>query len=146
MSRRRFSHFATALVEVHNRSSKEIGVRYDGETIAIPPHGMVHMTPAAARKAIEQNRVMGTEDPYAPGSFQSLVYVVGKGFKDMPTEPIEQSDAVEALNRKELPADVQNVAVNKFRSVRPERVGAMSDTYAITRDDGKHPTELHQGV
>jgi hypothetical protein len=135
------SHFATALVEVHNRSSKPIGVRYDGETIEIPGRGMVHMTPAAAKKAIEQNRIMGTEDPYSPQSFETLVFVVGKGFKAMPSDPIEQSEKIEALNREELPPEAQNVNMNTFRSVRPVRP-SMGETLAVTRDDNRHPSEL----
>jgi hypothetical protein len=105
------SHFADqGFVLVANRSSKELSVTYNGRSVGIPPrpHPGRWMTPAAAQKAIEQNRVMGTEDPMNTGSFDTLVYVVGS---DMATDPIEQSDKAEALDRSLMDPARQNVQV-----------------------------------
>lgn len=144
---RRFSHFATALVEVHNRTNNErLTCRYDGETVHIEPGEMVHMTPNAARKAIAQNRIMGTEDPYNPDDFQSKVFVIGKGFKGMPTERIEVPDVPgEAIDRTLLPPESQGVVMNSFRSVRPER-RVLPNSYAVTRDDDSTPEELSKAM
>lgn len=97
------SHFAEqGFVLVKNRSSKALNVTYNGRSTEIPPRpGGRFMTPMAAQKAIEQNRVMGTEDPLSPGNFESLVYVEGS---DMPSGPREQSDKAEALDRTQLAA------------------------------------------
>lgn len=111
-------------VFVKNRSSKELSVTYNGRSVTIPPRGTKGaggrwMTPRAAEKAIEQNRIMGTEDPMSPGVFQSLVYVEGS---DMPSTPIEQSDKAEALDRTLMDPLAQNVQVT-LRNTRALRSG-----------------------
>lgn len=145
MARKRYSHFATGLVEVHNRTTNEVlTCRYDGETIHIAPGEFAHMTPNAARKAIAQNRIMGTEDPYNPDDFESKVFVVGKGFRDMPRDPVTVSqEPGEAINRRLLEPEKQQVVMNTFRSMRPER-RTMPNSYAVTRDDDTSPEVLSQ--
>lgn len=119
------SHFADqGMVLVRNRSSKELSVTYNGRSVTIPPRatkGTIGrwMTPAAAQKAIEQNRVMGTEDPMQPGVFESLVYVEGS---EMPSTPIEQSDKAEAIDRRLMDPAAQNVQVT-LRNTRALRSG-----------------------
>jgi len=69
-----------------------------------------------------QNPVMGTEDPEAPASFESLIGVVEWGD---PVDHIEQSDAEERLDRELLDDEAQTArpirrrgAINKKRGGR----------------------------
>jgi hypothetical protein len=128
-------------VFVKNRSSKELSVTYNGRSVTLPPRGKGGrwMTPAAAAKAIEQNRVMGTEDPMAPGIFDSLVYVDGTS---MPSDAIEQSDKAEALDRRMMDPLAQNVQIT-LRSTRALRSGVgISNEPTL----GAHFTGASEGV
>lgn len=115
------THFADGgFVMVKNRTATPLSVTYNGRSVSIPPYGKGGrwMAPAAAEKAIEQNRRMGTEDPLNPKDFESLVYVEGSA---MPSEPIEQSTSIEALDRSMLPPDAQNVTVVTVRRPMSQR-------------------------
>lgn len=109
------THFADGgFVMVKNRTTAPLSVTYNGRSVTIPPYGKGGrwMAPAAAQKAIEQNRLMGTEDPLNYHDFESLVYVEGS---DMPSDQIEQSEKIEAIDRSLLPPDAQNVTVVTVR-------------------------------
>lgn len=112
-------HFAdAAFVRVVNRTSKPLTVTYNGRQAKVPPYpGHIYMTAVAAEKAVQQNRRLGTEDPYNPRDFESLLGV--EGWSRFPCTPVEQSTAVEAANRSLLPADVQHV---ELRDVATRRV------------------------
>lgn len=81
------------------------------EVIGAGPNGMVFMEPVpffAAERAIRQNPVMGTEDPYNPNAFESMIAVPDWGhdysYRDKGT-------AIERLDRSQLPEDAQRVQV-----------------------------------
>jgi hypothetical protein len=128
-------------VLVLNRSSKELSVTYNGRSVTIPVRGKGGrwMTARAAEKAIEQNRIMGTEDPLQPGIFETLVYVDGS---QMDSSPIEQSDKAEALDRRMMEPGRQNVQVT-LRNTRALRSGV-----GITNEPtlGAHFTGAAEGV
>jgi len=86
------------------------------------PGGTVYMEPLpyfAAERAKRQNPVMGTEDPYNPSDFQSLIAVPEWGDD---YSPIQQSDAIERLDRSLLPDDMQKVTVIAARGGRKKVV------------------------
>lgn len=82
------------------------------EVVGSGPGGEVLMEPLpywAAERAIRQNPVMGTEDPYQPQDFKSLIAC--------PTWPgrddvsfCQQSNAIERLDRSLLPEEVQSAS------------------------------------
>ena len=85
----------------------------DGDSVVVGagPDGSVYMEPLpffAAERAKRQNPIMGTENPYNIQDFQSLVAVPDWG-DDYSHQ--EQSDAIERMDRSQLPDDVQNVKV-----------------------------------
>ena len=73
-------------VEVVNRTSKTIEVVYDGQRIKLKPNytedgervaGVVNMVPKLVIPyALNQNVLMGSEDPMDPSEFQSVIGVV----------------------------------------------------------------------
>lgn len=75
-------------VEIVNRTSKKLDVRFDGQDIELEPNydaegkrlqGVHNMVPAiAVPYAKSQNVCMGTEDPIDPSEYDVLVGVVAK--------------------------------------------------------------------
>ena len=93
-------HFVQDFVTVVNRTNRDLQVRYDGQTGIIPAYpARVPMSRIAADRAIVQNRIPGTENPYDPSDFQSYVGVV------------EWADRApgEAIDRSQLPPHLRNV-------------------------------------
>lgn len=126
-------HFATGFVKVCNRCDKDLTVTYDGRSCVVPAHGSAFMSEAAARRAVYQSRIMGTENPYNPEDFQSYLYV--EGWK-LPTDAVKYDQSKEeALDRKQLPADRQNVTRVTHSGVRPELGGGqMNEPVAFVGD------------
>jgi hypothetical protein len=96
------------------REDASVDVKLVGAGIA----GTVFMEPLpyfAAERAKRQNPVMGTEDPLNPNAFQSLIAVPDWG-EDY--SPLEQSAAIERLDRSLLPEQLQNVTVVQARGGR----------------------------
>lgn len=104
------------LIKVVNRSRQPRTITYDGKSITVPPLGEVMVPPAAADRGLQQNRIMGTEDPYNAHAFKSYL-----GVPDWKTDcsPIDESPkkAEEALDRSLLPPEAQKVT--PLRSERP---------------------------
>jgi hypothetical protein len=95
-------------VEVGNRSTKPLSIMYGGRQYKVPPHPKTVMLPAIVAVAgLNQNPVMGTENPYNPHDVQYLLYV--KEWSKLPQTPIEQSEKIERIDRSLLPPDAQNV-------------------------------------
>lgn len=89
-----------------------------GEIIGAGPNGDVLMEPLpyfAAERAKRQNPVMGTEDPYQADRFESLIAVPAWN-EDYSYRP--QSEAIERLDREQLPAQLQSVEVIAARGGR----------------------------
>src|SRR3990167_2818475 len=74
------------MVEVVNRTSETLSLRYDGQDMAIPPNYTADgeaiedvrtMIPRQCIPyALSQNPVMGSEDPSDPSNFESLVGII----------------------------------------------------------------------
>lgn len=93
-------------IEIGNRTSKTLTVTYDGKQWVLPPYPAKVMVPRiVADVACRQHPRMGTENPYSPREYELLVYVPTW---DQDATPIEQSKAVERLDRSQLPKDRQN--------------------------------------
>ncbi|MET0742948.1 MAG: hypothetical protein ABWY78_06215 [Microvirga sp.] len=81
------------------------------EIVGAGPGGTVYQEPLpyfAAERAKRQNPVMGTEDPWNPNSFESLIAIPAWG-EDY--SPLNQTEAIERLDRSQLPAESQNIKV-----------------------------------
>jgi hypothetical protein len=81
------------------------------QVLGAGPGGTVFMEPLpyfAAERAIRQNPVMGTEDPLNPNAFESLVAVPDWGHD---YSPLQQSDAIERLDRSQMSGDAQTAIV-----------------------------------
>lgn len=114
-------HFIHDFVHVHNRTKRPREVRYDGQTGIIPPYpASIPMSKIAADRAIVQNRIPGTENPFDPTDFQSYIGVAEWEAK-APITPIDEVPAGEALDRSLLSPDLQNVRTVNHGRPRIER-------------------------
>jgi hypothetical protein len=110
------------LVTVVNRTSKPLSVRADGATIVLEPHIETRVPRFVAELACRQHPQLGTEDPLNPRDFTMLV-----GVKEwnLPTDPIEQSTAVERLDRSSmLDVAAREATVVRGREHKPARMGS----------------------
>lgn len=79
----------------------------DGKVVGAGPSGTVRSNPLpyfAAEMIKRQNPVMGTEDPLDPRDFESLIGIVEW---DDPIDHLEQSDAIERLDRELMSEEAQ---------------------------------------
>lgn len=123
------------LVQVVNRTTVQLEVMEDGMVYTIRPgyvnvggeivgadNGKVATEPLpyfAAEKAKRQNPIMGTGNPYDGRSFQSLVAVPEWGDE---YDHVEQSNAIELLDRSQLPEEKQ-IGKNAGTTVTVQRIG-----------------------
>lgn len=132
------NNFAFDTVECGNRSSKPLTVQYDGKQFVLPPYPRTKELPKiVADRALQQHVIMGTEDPFNPKCFRSLVYV--KGWKDgyrepWPDRPAEQSDSIERIDRSLCDTDRQEAEVMTFGRMPPEKMG--NGVGALFKGDG----------
>jgi hypothetical protein len=85
-------------VTIVNRTSKPLEAIWDGRRYELKP-GKNSLPDLIARKAMEQNPILGTETIYSIGNCQSLLGVVEW---NNDCSPLEQSDAIERLDRSKL--------------------------------------------
>ena len=88
------------------------------EVVGAGPGGTVFMEPLpyfAAERAKRQNPVMGTEDPLNPSAYETLIACPEWGDD---YSPLEQSDAIERLDRSLLAPELQNIDVKAVRGAR----------------------------
>ena len=90
-----------------NRSSKSLKGTWDGRHYDIAP-GKHEFPKAQAEKFKEQNPIMGSENPYT----MVKQYLIGIEQNGDDCTPIEQSGAVELIDRK-VTGDADNVVVLK---------------------------------
>lgn len=90
-------------VTVVNRTSKPLQFKFDGVTNTLKPGENPGIYESLAGFAKSKFPIMGTEDPYNPIDFDCLIGV--KEWGDI-CDPIEQSDAVERLDRSKLPEPI----------------------------------------
>jgi hypothetical protein len=109
------------LVEVINRTSKPLNVRYDGQDMTLEPnytpegelipdvHNMIPEQTVPYAKA--QNPLMGSEDAIDPSNWQTLVGRKAKRGEKQRDEIdfLEQSDVLTRVDLKELLGDDQTV-------------------------------------
>ena len=127
-------HFVQDFVTVHNRTPHPREVRYDGQTGIIPPYpAFVKMSKIAADRAVVQNRIPGTENPYNDSEFQSYIGVAEWADR-CPIGPIAEQPASESLDRSQLPPDRQNIRTVKHGRQIPERSN-MNDPEGIRFDN-----------
>ncbi len=118
------SNFAFDTIECGNRTNKPLTVHFDGKSFVLPPYPATRELPKiVADRALQQHVRMGTEDPFNPKRFVSLVYV--KGWKnadgeEWPSDPIEQSNSIERIDRSLCDPDRQQGEVLTFGRQRPE--------------------------
>lgn len=86
-------HYVTLI----NRTSKPLIGTWDGRRHTIPP-GKSSFPEAMAVKFKEQNPKMGSLDPYS----LDREYLMGIEEYNDPTDPVEQSDKVELLDRSKM--------------------------------------------
>lgn len=94
------------LLTIVNRTTKSLEGIWDGRHYAIPP-GRSAFPVVQAEAFKRQNPVMGSEDPRT-GEVQYLIGIEDQ-FDDC--SPLEQSDAIERWDRKNLGPGSQNVEV-----------------------------------
>src|SRR5215813_5310703 len=83
-----------------NRTDAPLPIRFDGREYYLKPGETENFPKILVRYAMDQNRVMGSEDPLNPKRFDSLCGV--KGLHD--TSPIKQNlEASERWDRKKMP-------------------------------------------
>jgi hypothetical protein len=129
------------MVEVVNRTSEPVNLRYDGQDMEIPPNydkdgnpieGVCTKIPRqCVPYALSQNPVMGTEDALDPSSFESKVGIIdpkknpkkNHSWYDCSFRPIDKAELTRVNVRKMLEDDpqVSDVVVRgrKIDDVRP---------------------------
>jgi hypothetical protein len=89
------------LVTVVNRTSKPLEFIFDGRAYILKPGDNPGIYESLAGHAKGKFPAMGSEDPYEPTSFICLIGVKEWG-DDI--SPLEQTDAIERMDRSKLPA------------------------------------------
>lgn len=120
-------------VTVLNRSSLPIDATWDGRCHTLAPHEEGVFPWAVAEKFKAQNPVMGTEDFTDPLSAQTLAAV--KEWHDDAT-PIEQSDAVERIDRDSIIQEPDSQTVTMRMGSKGKR------TRAAVSVNAKNPTGI----
>lgn len=96
------------IVTLGNRSKTPLTIMYGGRQYDVPPYPkVVHVPAVVAAAGMNQHPVMGSENPYNPHEVEYLLYV--EEWKKLPKTPLEQSDAIERIDRSMLPPDRQKV-------------------------------------
>lgn len=98
------------VVTAVNRTSEPLNWRFNGVQYDLAPHQKRPLNLTYVLYGIRRHPVMGTYDPAYEHQHQSLI-----GIEEMaevyPVTPIEQSDAVEAIDRSKLPEDRQRADI-----------------------------------
>jgi hypothetical protein len=94
-------------IEVFNRAPVPLSVRFDGQELTLPP-GPGRLPSITIPFAMNQNPVMGSQDPNNPhwSGAQYLIGVVGKS--DFPCEPLTKEEWEAHLGR---PCRLDEVAI-----------------------------------
>lgn len=95
-------------VTMINRTKLTLQCTFDGQTFDLKPGKNYGFPKAAVSHAKRQNPLMGSEHPYNPMQFESLVGV--EGSKD-PVTAIQQSTAVERIDRSRMKGIAKNAKV-----------------------------------
>lgn len=113
------------LIEVVNRVNRPLSIRFDGKSITVPALGSVKVPPIVADKGVQQNPLMGSEDPYNARAFISLL---GVPEWKMDCTPLEKdSKAEERIDRSLLPPDAQKAVRLRTSPERPRPLPGVVD-------------------
>ncbi len=86
-------------VTLINRTSKPLRAMFDGQRFAFKPGPNPGVPIVVVQFAKDQNPVMGTQDRY---EYEGSQYLVGVAEWGDDVSPIEQSDAIERLDRSSI--------------------------------------------
>ncbi len=86
-------------VTLINRTSKPLRAMFDGQRFVFKPGPNPGVPIVVVQYAKDQNPVMGTQDRY---EYEGSDFLVGVEDWGDPVSPIEQSDAIERLNRSSI--------------------------------------------
>lgn len=86
-------------VTLTNRSSKTLNAIFDGQTFVLKPGDNHGFPSVAVQYAKDQNPLMGSQDRY---DFYGNKFLVGVKAWGDPVTPLEQSDAIERLDRETI--------------------------------------------
>ena len=132
------TNYAFDTVEVGNRTNRPLTVQYDGKQWVLPPYPATKELPKiVADKALQQHPRMGTEDPFNPKSFESLVYVKGwknAGGEEWPDTPTDQTKSIERIDRSLCDPDRQQAETITFGRMPPEKMA--NGVGAVFKGDG----------
>lgn len=112
------------IVTVVNRSSHPLTATFNGKHYVLQP-GENKYPLVVAFAARRQNPRMGSEHPMNPNRFDSLVGIVEHGD---PITPLEQSDAIERMDRSKLAANLQG-------TIEPSVIAGI-DRYMVSGGSG----------
>ena|SRR3990167_10643860 len=93
-------------VTLVNRTRKTRQCKWNGVDYVLPSGETPNCPAKVASAAIEQNKRMGSQHPNNPSHYISLFGI--KGHPKWPTTPLEQSMAVEVLDRSKLAPAARN--------------------------------------
>ena len=114
------------LIKVVNRVKRPLSITYDGKSITVPALGSVMVPPIVADKGLQQNPVMGTEDPYNARSFISML---GVPDWNTPCEPLDEAKDTkeERIDRSLLPPEAQKATKLRVQKDRPAPLPGVTD-------------------
>jgi len=116
-------------VTLTNRTSKTLSAMFDGQRFRFPPGPTPGVPVVVAQFAKAQNPVMGTQDRYEVESGECLMGVEAWGD---PISPIEQSSAIERLDRSTIEDEGKNAVPGP-----KVRVRASEAIHRLKQDGGE---------
>lgn len=118
---------------VVNRSSKVLKTVWDGKHYEIGPHETQICTAEVARQFKKWNPQMGSLNPQTG----AINFLIGIKEDNDPTEPIEQTDAVEVWNRDKLTGARPSEVVPGDNGLYSKQVAWKSPQSQNTNFDGR---------
>ncbi len=110
-------------VTLINRSSKPLRAMFDGQRFVFKPGPNPGVPIVVVQFAKDQNPVMGTQDRY---EYEGSSYLVGVPEWGDDCSPIEQSDAIERLDRSSIEDEGRTAVPGpKIRVRRSEAINRM---------------------
>lgn len=77
-----------------NRTNRVLSVKYDGESMALPPGRIENFPKVAIPFAISQNKLQGSEHPYDPTLYTCMIGIEGN--PNWPCDPIPEEMLADA--------------------------------------------------
>lgn len=118
------------LVTIVNRSSKTLKGVWDGRHYDLEPNKKYQFPTIVARKFQEQNPLMGSMNPYS----MQTTYLIAIEEEGDDCSPLEQSTAIEKLDRKLLGNEDQVTVIKGHGLYSKQGDGAVPAPNAINTD------------